>query len=71
MTVLQMGNSYISVYLSIRNVLIFRVRVLQEFKEWKVSMSETAWKSFVEEVWLEMTYEGRTIELDNWDGEKI
>lgn len=71
MTVLQMGNSYISVYLSIRNVLIFRVRVLQEFKEWKVSMSETAWKSFVEEVWLEMTYEGRMIELDNWDGEKI
>jgi len=65
MTVLQMGNSYISVYLSIRNVLIFRVRVLQEFKEWKVSMSETAWKSFVEEVCLEMTYEGRTIELDN------
>lgn len=50
MTVLQMGNSYISVYLSIRNVLIFRVRVLQEFEEWKVSMSETAWKSFVEEV---------------------
>lgn len=71
MTVLQMGNSYISVYLSIRNVLIFRVRVLQEFEEWKVSMSETAWKSFVEEVWLEMTHEGRTIELDNWDGEKI
>ena len=65
MTVLQMGNSYISVYLSIRNVLIFRVRVLQEFKEWKVSMSETAWKSLVEEVCLEMTYEGRTIELDN------
>ena len=49
MTVLQMDHSY-SVYLTIRNVLIFRIRVLQEFKEWKVSRPETAWKSLVEEV---------------------
>lgn len=38
---------------------------MQVFKEWSLSRSGTALRSFVEEVRLEMGYEERTIEPGN------